>query len=74
MAIKPKFQEQGIGTKMLDTILLKLTTLNYKQVSLSVDKRNFAYGLYKKFDFKEVETTENSIKMLRVLQPQTSNF
>ena len=74
MAIKPEFQGQGIGTKMLDAMFLKLTILNYKQVSLSVDKRNFAYDLYKKFDFKEVEINENSIKMLKVFLPQTSNF
>ena len=67
MALKPDFRGKGIGKIMLKEMLTKLVELKLKQVSLSVDKRNYAYEMYKKNAFIEIETEKNSVKMLRKL-------
>ena len=67
MAIIEKYRGNGIGKIMLKQMLSKINELNFKQVSLSVDNRNFAYKFYKKNDFVEVNSEKNSIKMLKTL-------
>jgi ribosomal protein S18 acetylase RimI-like enzyme len=67
MAINDVYRGKGIGKIMLNKMLNKLSELNFSQVSLSVDKRNFAYNFYKKNNFFEVDSEKNSIKMLRKL-------
>ena len=67
MAIQEKHRNKGIGTQLLQKMIDKLKTLKYHQVSLSVDNRNFAYQLYQKLGFLNVETTENSVIMKKPL-------
>jgi GNAT superfamily N-acetyltransferase len=67
MAIDTDFRNKGIGSKLLIAILSKLKELGYKQVSLSVDNRNFAYQLYLKIGFKDIETHGNSVLMVKKL-------
>ncbi len=67
MAIKENFRANGIGKILLERMLKLLFELNYKQVSLSVDKRNFAFNFYKNHNFVEVDFDKNSIKMVRKL-------
>jgi GNAT superfamily N-acetyltransferase len=66
MAIDIDFRHKGIGSKLLDSMLLELQKLNYQQVSLSVDKRNFAYKLYQKRGFQDHKVLGNSVLMLKV--------
>lgn len=68
MAIIEKYRGNGIGKIMLNKMLSKITVLNFKQVSLSVDNRNFAYEFYKKNSFIEIDSEKNSVKMLRLLK------
>jgi ribosomal protein S18 acetylase RimI-like enzyme len=63
MAIDEEFRNQGIGKKLLIEMLSILKSMNYSQVSLSVDKRNFAYFMYKKFNFVDFKTDKNSVIM-----------
>lgn len=49
--IKP-YRNKGIGTLLLQSILKLLKTKGYKQVSLSVQKDNYAFKLYQKVGFK----------------------
>lgn len=67
MAISPNFRNKGIGSKLLIAILSKLKNLGYHQVSLSVDNRNFAYQLYQKMGFKDIEIHGYSVLMVKVL-------
>lgn len=67
MAINENYRGKKIGKKMLTIMLSKLIELKYSQVSLSVDKRNFAYEFYKKNDFIEINSEKNAVKMLRLL-------
>ncbi len=67
MAIDFPHRNAGVGAVLLDEILEKSKKLGYKQVSLSVDKRNFAYRLYLKFGFIAHQMEGNTIKMLKIL-------
>jgi GNAT superfamily N-acetyltransferase len=66
MAIDTDFRSKGIGAKLLYAIFLRLQKLNYIQVSLSVDKRNFAYNLYLKRGFEDHKVQDNSVLMVKV--------
>ena len=67
MAINSDFRNQGFGNQLLEKILVKLQELGYKNVSLSVDKRNFAYQLYLKFGFQDYQIDGNTVVMVKML-------
>lgn len=67
MAINSDFRNQGFGRQLLEKMFSKLQESGYKQVSLSVDKRNFAYQLYLKFGFQEHQMDGNTVVMVKVL-------
>lgn len=67
MAIKAKFRGKGIGTNLLSSILGKLSFKKFNKVSLSVDKRNYAYKMYQNHGFIEVEIENYSVKMLKII-------
>jgi [ribosomal protein S18]-alanine N-acetyltransferase len=67
MAINPDFRNQGFGTQLLEKMLFKLQESDYKKVSLSVDKRNFAYQIYLKFGFQEHQIEGNTVVMVKIL-------
>lgn len=66
MAIDTDFRGKGIGSKLLDFMLSRLEKSNYKQVSLSVNKRNFAYKLYQNRGFQDYEIHGNSVLMVKI--------
>jgi len=68
MSVREKFRNQGIGTQLLRAMMEQLTRLNYEQVSLSVDKENFAFQLYRKFGFETLLSDGSSVTMIRKLK------
>jgi ribosomal protein S18 acetylase RimI-like enzyme len=68
MAVYEHFRKKGIGTKLLDTMIKSLTESGYKQISLSVDRINYAYDLYKKTGFRDYEAVGESMTMVLKLQ------
>lgn len=67
MALDKTYRGHGIGTKMIRQMLELLKTLEYAQVSLSVDERNRAFNLYEKFGFETVSSHEGSHIMVKKL-------
>jgi ribosomal protein S18 acetylase RimI-like enzyme len=65
MSVAENYRKKGIGTKMLKAMFNKLALLEYDQVSLSVDKKNFAMRLYQKFGFETVESDDKSATMIK---------
>jgi ribosomal protein S18 acetylase RimI-like enzyme len=63
MAIDAAHRNSGVGAVLLHEILEKLANQGYKQVSLSVDMRNFAYSFYKKMGFETHQIKDNSAVM-----------
>lgn len=64
MAVLAEYRCQGVGKELLKALIDKLTN-KFKRISLSVDKENYAYGLYKKFGFVDYLHDEKSIIMTR---------
>jgi len=65
MAIFEQYRHRGIGTLLLKEMIRKLIEHNYKQVSLSVDKQNYAFDFYKEHGFEIFESTKKSATMIK---------
>lgn len=58
ISVKAPYRQKGIGTALMQAMLTLLKTEGYKQVSLSVQKANYARKLYLKLGFEIVKTNE----------------
>lgn len=67
ISLDKKYRSHGIGTALMKEILALLKTRGYKQVSLSVQKANFAVKLYLKSGFEIVKENEEEYLMVRHL-------
>lgn len=59
-----KYRNFGIGTKLMQQILLTLKKRKYQQVSLSVQKINYAVSMYKKVGFEVIRENEEDYVMI----------
>ena len=65
ISLYKEYRNQGIGTELLRRMILLLRQSGYKQVSLSVQKANYAARMYLKSGFKVVnENPEEYIMAL----------
>jgi len=67
MAVLKAHRGKGIGNQLLTRMIHELTNSQIKQISLSVDKDNFAHRLYKRHQFVDYRISEKSIIMTREL-------
>lgn len=58
------YRHQGIGTELLREMLQLLKRDGYMQVSLSVQKANFAFRMYQKAGFEVLKETEEEYLMI----------
>ena len=58
ISVKAPYRQRGIGTALMQAMLTLLKTEGYKQVSLSVQKANYARKMYLKLGFEIVKTNE----------------
>jgi ribosomal protein S18 acetylase RimI-like enzyme len=70
MAIFEQYRHRGIGTLLLNEMIRKLRDQNYKQISLSVDKKNYAFDFYKRNGFEIFSSTEKSATLIKYLKEQ----
>lgn len=63
-SVKKDFRRQGIGTKLLKEMLVLLKEKGYEKVSLSVNKDNYAYHIYRKHGFQVVKVGEEDYLMM----------
>lgn len=67
ISLYKEFRNYGIGTALLKNMLVLLKDNSYSQVSLSVQKANYAVNMYKKAGFDVVdENDEEFIMMYRL--------
>lgn len=59
-----EYRNLGIGTELMKNFLLTLKEREYKQVSLSVHKTNYAVSMYKKVGFEVVRENEEAYVMI----------
>lgn len=62
------YRHQGIGTELLREMLQLLRLDDYPQVSLSVQKANYAFRMYLKAGFKVLKETEEEYLMVCTIQ------
>lgn len=68
MAVKKKYRNQGIGTKLINAIASEYQKIGVECLSLSVDKANNASNLYKRLGYEIVEETETSWTMKKKIK------
>jgi ribosomal protein S18 acetylase RimI-like enzyme len=64
LAVMPALRECGIGTALLERMLMHLRATELEAVSLSVARSNPARRLYERQGFRIVKTQRNSCTML----------
>jgi RimJ/RimL family protein N-acetyltransferase len=66
IAVFKEYRNMGIGRGLMNNLIdLSLTQgLRYKQISLSVDKRNYAVKMYREFGFEIVRENEQDYIMV----------
>ncbi|MCI9463211.1 MAG: GNAT family N-acetyltransferase [Lachnospiraceae bacterium] len=63
-SVKKDFRKQGLGTKLLKEMLVLLKEQGYANVSISVNKDNYAYHIYRKQGFQVVKVGEEDYLMV----------
>lgn len=64
ISLLKEYRNLGIGTELMKRILLTLKEREYKQVSLSVQKINYAVSMYKKVGFEVVRENSEDYVMI----------
>lgn len=64
ISLYPEYRGQGIGTQLLNQMLDMLRQKGYPQVSLSVQKENYALRMYQKAGFETVEDRGEEVLMV----------
>ncbi|TVQ09385.1 MAG: N-acetyltransferase [Bacteroidetes bacterium] len=65
MSVLEEYRNKEIGTQLLNAMIANIEKMPWQQVSLSVDKENYAFGLYKKHGFVVYSETHDSVTMVR---------
>lgn len=65
MALKTEYRNKGFGSRLIIKLLEKLKSNEFEKVSLSVDKRNRAVNLYRKFGFEPISETGTALTMIK---------
>ena len=68
ISVYKDYRNQGIGTELLRQMLQRLRQDGYRQVSLSVQKANYAARMYQKAGFEVLEEKEEEYLMRCELQ------
>ncbi|MDD5997954.1 MAG: GNAT family N-acetyltransferase [Bacteroidales bacterium] len=64
ISLYPEYRGQGVGTQLLNQMLDMLRRTGYPQVSLSVQKENYALRMYQKAGFETVEERGEEVLMV----------
>ncbi len=67
ISLYKEYRGKGIGTRLMSHILELLRNKGYKQVSLSVQKANYAVKMYEKACFKTIEENGDEYIMVCTL-------
>ena len=67
ISVIPEYRNKGIGKLLLNNLFNLLVEEGYSKTSLSVQKANSAYHLYKKVGYRIIEEKEEDYIMLKEL-------
>lgn len=68
LSVYPEYRDKGIGTRLLSSHLECLREKGYAQVSLSVDKTNYAVKMYRKLGFEIIDERLHDYLMIKRLK------
>ena len=68
ISVKKEFRQQGIGSKLMQEMIVWLKSKGYEKVSLSVNKDNYAYRMYQKLGFQVIREQDEDYLMVLELQ------
>ena len=63
ISLYKEYRGRGIGSELLRRMLDLLRAKGYRQVSLSVQKANYAFRMYRKAGFETLKETEEEFLM-----------
>ena len=64
ISLYEEYRGNGIGTKLMETMLKLLGEKGYRKTSLAVQKNNYAVKLYKKVGFRIIDESEQEYIMV----------
>ncbi len=67
IAVRPEYRDRGIGTSLFKKYLSEAGKQGFREVSLSVDKRNRSVSLYRRMGFEIVREPEADYTMRKHL-------
>lgn len=65
ISLYKEYRNKGIGNQLMIEMIMLLRNKGYKQVSLSVQKANYAVKMYLKLGFKTIKETEDEFVMVK---------
>lgn len=65
ISLYKEYRNKGIGKQLMIEMIMLLRNKGYKQVSLSVQKANYAVKMYLKLGFKTIKETEDEFVMVK---------
>lgn len=68
ISMYPEYRNKGIGSRLLASLLEVLKTNGFGQVSLSVDKTNYAVKMYRKLGFDTIAERDHDYLMIKTLK------
>lgn len=68
ISIYKEYRSNGIGTRLMTTMLEKLKNMGYGKVSLSVQKANYALKMYLKTGFEIIDENDEEFIMMNYLK------
>lgn len=71
ISVKKEFRQQGIGSKLMQEMIVLLKSKGYEKVSLSVNKDNYAYTMYQKQGFHVIQKRDEDNLMVLELKETT---
>ena len=74
ISLYKEYRNQGIGSELLRRMLELLREKGYEQVSLSVQKANYALDMYRKAGFKVIEDKGDEVLMLCRLKSEARHL
>jgi len=69
MAVRSKYRGFGIGSSLLQRLILAARERGFERLSLSVDARNPALRLYERLGFRALGETGGSLTMVKEVRP-----
>lgn len=68
ISVKKEFRHQGIGSRLMQEMIALLKDKGYEKTSLSVNKDNYAYQMYRNLGFRVVKEQDEDYLMVLELQ------